>query len=594
MRGPGKSKRRIEALEERLVTLESKLQQESRRGLSGTISRGPEPLSDARGSSGTPALKGTSFPRRLMVPSYQIPDRFTVRQREECTRTLNRIAFSPLTVEASDLWLIETFFDDVCAELPFLRIPWFLDRIRRLDAVSLPDAWWQGVTNAIIASAIHFKPRLNSSFHEMAVFSWGFFRNAYAVLPELIIHGDSLGAAQAVLAMVMFMRQSADTRTTAVLLSIAIRMQHSAGLHVRTIPEGISSPVEEENQSRLLWAAFILDMDMTVNTGLPPMHADQNILMDLPVGEGRRDIIFRLRAELAGIQRRIGAQLITPVQTDLSALESELEAWSLRVPQDFRPDWRDQPDSASSDQMTDVSVAMLHLVYYNSLSMICWASVRHSTAQMLQSPQAVGPIQDGTSGHKRAVRAAARATICVMSQFPFPARPFADLWRALCYPLSASIVLLAIVCKEPAHPEAPSDLSLLAWFVRFLEKVIHNEGCDLQRMLDGVSIFQKVATDAVSAALSSAMAVNPALWPLSLASGHTGKAIATLLTCSSHHPMYLAQSFMGNTPNGDTDNAKQLAGILGLSWGKNGYGPFVPDSLMPATYGFAFGSSSLR
>lgn len=70
------------------------------------------------------------------------------------------------------------------------------------------------------------------------------------------------------------------------------------------------------------------------------------------------------------------------------------------------------------------------------------------------------------------------------------------------------------------------------------------------------------------------------------------QAIATLLTCSSYHPMYLAQSFMGNTPNRDTDNAKQLAEMLGLSWGENGYGPFVPDSLMPATYGFAFGSGS--
>lgn len=54
--------------------------------------------------------------------------------------------------------------------------------------------------------------------------------------------------------------------------------------------------------------------------------------------------------------------------------------------------------------------------------------------------------------------------------------------------------------------------------------------------------------------------------------------------------MYLAQSFMGNMPNRDTDNAKELAEILGISWGENGYGPFVPDSLIPATYGFTFRS----
>jgi len=69
------------------------------------------------------------------------------------------------------------------------------------------------------------------------------------------------------------------------------------------------------------------------------------------------------------------------------------------------------------------------------------------------------------------------------------------------------------------------------------------------------------------------------------------QTIANLLKCDSYHPMYLAQSFMGNTPNRDTENAKELARILGLPWGKNGFGAFVPDLLMPATYGFTFDSA---
>ncbi len=93
----------------------------------------------------------------------------------------------------------------------------------------------------------------------------------------------------------------------------------------------------------------------------------------------------------------------------------------------------------------------------------------------------------------------------------------------MCYPLSASIALLATVCKEPTHPEVHGDLSLLHYFVRFLEKMVHDEGCDLHRMRDGVSKLWKVATDAVAAAQTSNMPVNPSLWPLSLASGRTGK-----------------------------------------------------------------------
>lgn len=69
---------------------------------------------------------------------------------------------------------------------------------------------------------------------------------------------------------------------------------------------------------------------------------------------------------------------------------------------------------------------MLHLVYYNSLSMVCWASVRHVTAQMLEPPQAVDSIHDRTSGHKIVTRAAARAAIRSLSQFP--TQSFAELW----------------------------------------------------------------------------------------------------------------------------------------------------------------------
>lgn len=86
------------------------------------------------------------------------------------------------------------------------------------------------------------------------------------------------------------------------------------------------------------------------------------------------------------------------------------------------------------------------------------------------------------------------------------------------------------------------------------------------------------------------------VWPFraSPSSQLSLQTIASLLTCVTLYPMYVAQSFMGNMPNRDTGNAKQLAEILGIPWGENGYGPFVPDSLIPATYGFTFRSDSHR
>lgn len=544
-----------------------------------------------------------------MPPFHQLSPQFTI---EESTKSLDRIVWSPLSVGGAELGLIEQHFGDICAELPFMRLQWFIDQMRLPVAPGVPEAWWQGMTNALVANAIYFKAS-NSPFREVAAQAWTFFRNAYAVLPELILHGNSIGAVQALMAMAMFMRQSADTRATALLFSLSVRMELSAGIDVKAALENPLAPVDEENRNRRFWAAFILDMDMAVNTGIPPVHTDEVVSADRPGGHclkhgalnpadalshgGWEDIVFRLRAELAGIQRRIGTQFAMPDQTELFALESEIEAWSLRVPVSIRPDWPDKPQTTGSDEPANVSVAMLHMAYYNSVTMICWAAVRLVLSQVVEpSPTLDAPhdptVSDRMSGHKSVARAGARSAICAIARFP--THVFPELWRALCYPVSASIALMALVCKEPTHPEAQGDLLLLSWFVGFLDRMVRDEGYDLERMRDGLSIFEKVASHAVSAAMASEMPVNPALWPLNLASGHTGKALARMLTCGSCHPMYIAQCFMSNTPNRDIDNARQLADILGLQWGQNDYGPFVPDSLMPATYGFAFGPGGFR
>ena len=177
----------------------------------------------------------------------------------------------------------------------------------------------------------------------------------------------------------------------------------------------------------------------------------------------------------------------------------------------------------------DLSVALLHLVYLNSLCTVCWALVRQVSEQMMQTSKLAAAsevsgrvmLDERTSRHRNVARATARAVIRSMSQFP--TQSFQDLWRALSYPLAASIALLAIVCKEPAHPEAHVDISLLSWLARFLDRMSRDEGCDLEKMRDGVSRFERIASDAVAVAVASAMPVNPALWPLTVASGQTGQ-----------------------------------------------------------------------
>ncbi|KAK0705796.1 hypothetical protein B0T21DRAFT_377605 [Apiosordaria backusii] len=566
MRGPGKSKQRFEALEGRLAAMEFRLQQPE----AGTPHTSPEtaPRSD-KSTPPPPAATG-------MLPSFhRISNRFARWQQEAPTKPLKRLVLSPLTPEISELWLVEESLEDCCAELPFFQIPWFLDRLKRPDAITSPDAWWQGLLHATIANGVLFKIH-TSSFREVAPYAWAFLKKAYAVLPELIIHGDNLAAAQAVMSMALFMRQSGDTRTTSRLLSIAVRMYQSATIRLEAGEKNALSSTEQENRSRFFWATFILDVETSLSTGLPPTCPEYAALSAPapPSASDQHSIIFNLGASLSQIQHRITTHLLTNRQSDLHPLTAELETWRLRIPPHLRPDLHHPPPTTCESH----PLATLHLSYFSTLCKLSWTVIQHLTS-----------LSQPSDSQKSLARSSARSILSLSISLPLNT-PFTHLYTILSHPLSACIVLLAVICKEPAHPEAPSDTSLLSQFIQFLSCLI-SEGCDLHKLRDGISRFEQVAKDAVEAALGSNMPVNPALWPLSLASGQTGKAIATLLTCEAYQPMYLAQSFLGNMPNRDTENAKRFAEILGLQWAdNNGYGAFVPESLMPATYGFVFGN----
>ncbi|KAK1750078.1 activator of stress genes 1 [Echria macrotheca] len=569
-RGPGKSKQRIEALEERLARMESMLRQEQ-----------------------TATDPGPSLPEssRLSLPDHashflRISERMAGFREAEVSAPLRRPVLSVVSPEASELLLIEQALESVTAELPFFQISWFLGEMKHPDALSRADAPWQAMLNSLVASSVVYRTAANA-FHEVNPCTWAFLRNAYAVLPELILQGHSLEAPQAVMAMVMFTRLSADARTTSLLLSMAIRMQHALGPHDLLNSSEWVPTTEDENRDRLFWTSYVLDMETSANTGLPPTHA---LLSPLPIipSHIQDDTTFRLRIELAAIQSRISKEYIITHEAEHIALLSELEAWARRVPAEIRPAPDGDAIENTEDDAVDFPATILQLVYYNCVTMVCWSLVRRVAAETTGYLQKTGIVQDRADEHRRKARSSARATIHCLGRFRF--QNFPELWRALCYPLSATIALLAVVCKEPTHPEAEGDLAVIDSFVRFLEKMAHEEGCDLERMIDGVNKFRNLARDAVGAAKASIMPVNPALWPLNVASGCTAKAIATSLTCEVYHPMYIAQSFMGNMPNRDTVEAKRLAEKVVISWGENGYGPFVPDSLMPATYGFVFSS----
>lgn len=62
---------------------------------------------------------------------------------------------------------------------------------------------------------------------------------------------------------------------------------------------------------------------------------------------------------------------------------------------------------------------------------------------------------------------------------------------------AATIELTSNVIARPASEHALANVKAISSFVRFLETLKYKKGCDLTRLLNGCTILEKVAKDAV-------------------------------------------------------------------------------------------------
>ncbi|KAJ0296278.1 hypothetical protein COL516b_011808 [Colletotrichum fioriniae] len=101
----------------------------------------------------------------------------------------------------------------------------------------------------------------NDSFERFGGLSWGYYKNAYTIVPELLLQGTNVLACEALLAIATFSLQTADARTTAQLASAAARTAQIIGLHKRETYANLDA-VESARRKRVFWATHILNTDM--------------------------------------------------------------------------------------------------------------------------------------------------------------------------------------------------------------------------------------------------------------------------------------------------------------------------------------------
>ncbi|KAK2036294.1 fungal-specific transcription factor domain-containing protein [Colletotrichum somersetense] len=454
------------------------------------------------------------------------------------------------------------------------------------------------IINALFGTAMRWRTT-NDSFERLSVSSWCYFKNSYAIFPELIARGNDLSACEALLAMATFSLGTADARTTSQLASAAARTLQILGLDDRTAYINLNA-VERERRKRVFWAAHILNTDMMVKYGLPTLFQHGEII-EYPTEEiiiaGDPAIqplnFVTSMARLSRIQLRIHERFSqnslqfqsgTDPHAVVIACTHELEEWRGSLPEDLQPD----PTALLTTRELETPVALLHLVYFNALIKTHMALARIKNASRLHpsSPLYSAWLSSEslpTIGQSYAkCTSAARATIDILRLIP--SQPYMSIWSILCYPVMASLILLWSSLEEPTGPHAQLNVRIMGQFVQFLAGV-KEEGCDVRNVLDGCSKLYKIAKYVVHTQRTIRLSR-----PLEEDQDLRDQLEALRIKLSGVTDwMHLAQGLLSNVPVLISQAREIFADVLGMEQKDGEYGLFVPGALQPHRHNVIFG-----
>lgn len=310
----------------------------------------------------------------------------------------HRKVFKPLPGRQECYALLRDYFENFNCMFPLFHEPTFMHLVDKHYSLEPYEGsgWWASLN---VALAIGHRLRVMSNVvgQEEDEVAWAYLKNAMAVMTELTMRANDLLSVQALLGMAMFLQGTPNPQPSFFLVSAAIRLAHSIGLHKRGSGFNLNE-VENEQRKRVFWIAYLLDKDICLRSGRPPAQDDDDMNVELPsenppdhVGsvplaeesDGKKTMnLFRLMCQFAQIQSRVYKQLYSVKasrQSDgellntIGELDSELEEWKDSIPVDFRP----EHEIKAAHTPLILHVVVLHFAYYNCLTTIHRMSVHH-------------------------------------------------------------------------------------------------------------------------------------------------------------------------------------------------------------------------
>ncbi|KAL6924987.1 hypothetical protein FSST1_002261 [Fusarium sambucinum] len=426
-----------------------------------------------------------------------------------------RPIFRPLPPKTEALSLLQDYFDNFNCIFPLFHQPTFMHLVQ-MQYSSEPyqgSGWWASL-NCALAIAHRLRVMSNLVPQDEDEKAWGYLKNAIGVFPELTMRNTDLLSVQALLGMALFLQGTPNPQPTFLLVSAAMRLAQSIGLHKRGTGFNLN-PIEIEQRKRVFWIAYMLDKDLCLRAGRPPAQDDDDMNVELPDadpadnignipladGKGKMNL-FRVMCEFATIESEVYKRLYSVQATKQSdgellntigELDQKLEEWKDSIPIDYRP----EHDINASHTPLILHVVMMHLTYYNCLTTIHRMSVHHGYWTSRLANYAIQglnarPLNPRVFSSAALCTAAARASVSLLKYVP--QGDFACVWMILYFPVSALVTLFGNILQNPLDPRAKSDTRLMNIVVTFLSMLGQEaEQGGVHRMLGICAEFERIA-----------------------------------------------------------------------------------------------------
>ncbi|KAF2020461.1 hypothetical protein BU24DRAFT_403570 [Aaosphaeria arxii CBS 175.79] len=451
-----------------------------------------------------------------MISTAAIDDNKWIQWKPDVFQDLfKRRVYRPLPPKNEALSLLKDYFENFNCMFPLFHEPTFMHLVdKHYSKEPYEGSGWWASLNIALAFAHRLRVMSNLVPQEEDEKADQYLKNAMAVQVELTMRNTDLLSVQALLGIALFLLGTPNPQSTYFFVAAALRLSHSIGLHKKGAGFNLNAS-EVEQRKRVFWIAYMLDKDICLRSGRPPVQDDDDMNVELPSedppdnignipladGKGKLNL-FRLMCTFAIIESKVYKQLYSvkaSKQTDgellntIGELDKELEAWKDSIPLDFRP----EHEIKASHTPLILHVVVLHFGYYNCLTTIHRMSVHHGYWTSRLSNFAIQglnarPLNPRVFMSAQLCVQAARASIHLLKYIP--KGDSSCVWMVIYFPVTALVTLFANILQNPSDTRSRSDLKLMNLVVNFLSMLSSDErNGSVKRMLSVCSEFERIA-----------------------------------------------------------------------------------------------------